>query len=157
ERRIQHGAAERSPHIDDAKAMLQQFLRLCAEMITDAARSGVDRVIVVYLPRRRREPCPPRVAYIVVKDEHAAGTDFIAKQLLDFGVVGALDLLVVIEVCDRGRRLCEGKAVAVECKFGFPTARILDRDLSLVIDAVPLRHARRWIDAIKGRFFGTTL
>src|SRR5439155_2571537 len=100
---------------------------------------------------------PRGVPHIVVKDRDAAGAQLVAHQALDFRVVDALDLLGRIEVGDRGRRLDQGEAVAVERELGFTAARIFDRDVARVVDAVPARHAGRRVDAVARGLFRATL
>src|SRR5262249_44384926 len=63
-------------------------------------------------------------------------------------------LLGIIEVADRGRRLDEREAVAVERKFRLAAARVLDRDLARIVGAIPARHTRRRLDPIGGPPFG---
>src|ERR1700719_1254987 len=105
-------------------------------------------------PRGHGHAGPRGVAYIVVKDENAAGAQLVAHQALDLRVVDALDLLGRIEVGDRGRRLDQGEAVAVERELGFTAARVLNLDIVRVVDAVPARNARRRLDTVRGRLFG---
>ncbi len=111
-------------------------------------------MVVVHVPRGHGEAFPRGVAHIVVEDEDAAGAQFVVQQALDFRVVDALDLFGRIEIGDRGRRLDQREAVAVEREVGFTAARVLDRDLVRIVDAVPARHAGRRFDAVGGRLFG---
>ena len=71
-------------------------------------------MVVVYLPRGHSQSLPCGIAHIVVEDEDAAGTEFVAQKLLDFRIVDAVDLLGIIEIDDGCRRLDEREAVAVQ-------------------------------------------
>ncbi len=110
-------------------------------------------MVVMHLPGWRREPWPPRVPYIVVKDEYATGTKRSVQQLIDFGIIDALDLIGIIKIDDCCRCLGEGKAVSVEREFRFAATCIFDPYFAFIIDAVPLRHPGGRIDAIVGRLF----
>src|SRR5208282_2104585 len=144
---------DRTPHIDDAEPVLQQLFRVGAEMVAHPARRRVHRMVVVHLPRGLGQALPRGVAHIVVEDEDAAGAQFGAQQALDLRVVDAPDLLGIVEIGDRGRRLDQRKAVAVERELRFTAARVLDRDVLRIVGAVPARHAGRRLDAVRGRLF----
>jgi hypothetical protein len=93
----------------------------------------------------------------VVENEDAAGAQFVAQQALNFRVVDAFDLVGRIEIADRGRRVDQGEAIAVERELRFTAARVLDRDGLRIVDAVPARHARRRLDAVRRRSLGAAL
>src|ERR1700730_14864479 len=114
-------------------------------------------MVVVHVPRGHGETLPRGIAHVVVEDADAAGAQFVAQQALDFWVVDALDLLGRIEIGDPGRRLDQGEAVAVERELRLTAARVLDRDVARIVDAVPARHAGRRLDAVRGRLLGAAL
>ena len=76
--RIQHRSADRSPHVDDANTMLEQFVGLGSEMISHASGRRIHGVGVMHLPRGRGKPGLAGVADIVIEDESPAGAERIA-------------------------------------------------------------------------------
>src|SRR5689334_10193726 len=154
QRRILYRPPDRAPHVDDAETVLQEFFRVGAEMVAHPARRRVHGMVIMHLPRGHGEALPRGVAHVVVEDGDTASAQLIAHQALDFRVVDALDLLRRIEIRDRGWRLDQGEAVAVERELRFRAARVLDCDVVRIVGAVPTRHAGRRLDAVPGGLFG---
>src|SRR5882724_7984864 len=126
-------------------------------MVAHPPRRRVYRVVIMHLPRGPRQAGPRRVAHVVVENKDTARAQPVAHQALDLRVVDPLDLLRRIEIANRGWRLDQGEAVAVERELGFAAARVLDPYIARIVEAVPDRHTRRWLDPIIGRLFGTVL
>jgi hypothetical protein len=90
----------------------------------------------------------------MVEDEDAAGAEPVPQQLLDLGIVDALDLIRVVKVGDCGRCSDQLKSVAVEGELGLAAAGVLDPDLMWIVLAVPARYARGRVGPVARRASG---
>ncbi len=87
----------------------------------------------------------------VVEDVDAVGAGEFLHEPLDLGVVDAPDFLVVEEVAHRALVLRQGKAIGVERHIARDGARIVDRHLVGLVDAVAARHAGRRLEGVVAR------
>ena len=114
-------------------------------------------MVVVDAPRWLARARPGDVAHGVVEDEHAACAQAILQELFDLGIVGLLHFVFGVEVADLRRRLDECEAVGVERELVLAAAAVLDADLARIVDAVPLRHARRRVEHVAHGLLGAAL
>ena len=114
-------------------------------------------MIVVHAAGRLARALAGGIAYRVVEDHDPACAQPVAQKLLDLGIVGPPDLVVGVEVAHPRRCLDDGKAVAIETEFLLAPAAILDPDLAWIVDAVPLRDARRRVEHIAHGFLRPAL
>ena len=98
-------AANRAPDVDFGEAILEQAICFLWQKIADAARRGVESIVVVHeLGRSASAPfaafSEQRITHDVIENHHPLGAGYPLQQALDFGVVNRLDLIGIVKVLD---------------------------------------------------------
>jgi hypothetical protein len=114
-------------------------------------------MVVVYPARRLRQIAASTVAHVVVEHYNARRAERIPQQALHFGIVHRLDLVRIIEVVDRGRRLDQREAVAIQGELRLAASRAFDSHHVRIVNAVPHRHAGRRFHHVARRPFRRAL
>src|SRR5229473_5404326 len=156
ERRTFDRAANRAPDVDFGEAILEQAISFLRQKIADAARRGLEGIVVVHELGRRASALfaafrEQRISNNVIENHYPLGAGYPLQQALDFGVINGLDLIGIVKVLDRGFVLCENETVGVEREFAEHFAAVTDNDASLDVFSGPAWDSSRRIIGIVDR------
>ena len=123
--------ADRTPHLHDGEAALEQLVRLLREKIADALRARPLGIIVVHAAHdladlARLTLLVVRGAQRMIEHDHARRSAFGLHQRFHLRVIDPADLVFVVKIGDLGVVTDETEAVAIEHERLWLQPRIAD-------------------------------